>query len=101
MALHGPARPERPREKDGGWHKYTPVRHDCAFRTIVTLKHNPPQEFEEPASSGGGLSASGELSTGADASVRAGAHLFRLFVGWVPKQFTEADLKPLFDQVRA
>lgn len=29
-----------------------------------------------------------------------GDHLYRLFVGWVPKLFTEADLKPLFQQVR-
>ena len=28
------------------------------------------------------------------------AHLLRLFVAWVPKLFTEHDLKPLFDQVR-
>jgi CUG-BP- and ETR3-like factor len=26
------------------------------------------------------------------------SHLFRLFVGWVPKQFTEEDLKPIFQQ---
>jgi hypothetical protein len=26
-------------------------------------------------------------------------HLYRLFVGWVPKDYTEADLKPLFNQV--
>jgi len=34
------------------------------------------------------------------ASSQAMEHLFRLFVGWVPKLFTESDLKPLFDQVR-
>lgn len=34
------------------------------------------------------------------ASSQQNAHLFRLFVGWVPKLFTEGDLKPLFDQVR-
>lgn len=28
-------------------------------------------------------------------------HLFRLFVGWVPKLFTENDLLPLFQKVRA
>lgn len=27
-------------------------------------------------------------------------HLYRLFVGWVPKLFTESDLQPLFEQVR-
>jgi hypothetical protein len=27
-------------------------------------------------------------------------HLFRLFVGWVPKLFTEQDLLPLFQKVR-
>jgi hypothetical protein len=26
-------------------------------------------------------------------------HLFRLFVGWVPKLFSETELRPLFDQV--
>jgi hypothetical protein len=28
-----------------------------------------------------------------------GDHLYRLFVGWVPKTYTEADLQPLFEQV--
>lgn len=32
------------------------------------------------------------------AATDASLSLFRLFVGWVPKLFTEADLKPLFDQ---
>jgi hypothetical protein len=33
-------------------------------------------------------------------SISGEPHLFRLFVGWVPKLFSESDLRPLFDQVR-
>ncbi|KAI8465632.1 MAG: hypothetical protein J3K34DRAFT_487277 [Monoraphidium minutum] len=40
---------------------------------------------------------SGSLS-GGGASGQLPEHLFRLFVGWVPKGYSEADLRPLFDQ---
>jgi RNA recognition motif-containing protein len=43
-------------------------------------------EQEEAAAAAAGDSGSGECG-----------HLFRLFVGWVPKDYTQADLVPLFE----
>jgi CUG-BP- and ETR3-like factor len=40
-----------------------------------------------------------EHSFAEDSDISENNHLFRLFVGWVPKAYTEQDLKPLFEQV--
>lgn len=39
-----------------------------------------------------------EQSFSGGTDVTESSHLFRLFVGWVPKAYTEQDLKPLFEQ---
>lgn len=60
---------------------------------------------EEPAATNASAPASAgtnadEQPAGAEGDGSSQKPLFRLFVGWVPKLFTERDLMPLFQKVR-
>lgn len=73
------------------------VQSRCSFADCNSTRHAVFLASQEQESRYLHLS---ELELCEGANTPPPDHLFRLFVGWVPQLFTEADLKPLFDQVR-